>query len=184
MADGTLRAIAEVLFGEQTETSVQSASGWLRRRAHFTTAMVLEVLAAELSPRVLVEKSPSIVYNIDSMDLAYRMFPEAKFLHLVRHPLAHCDSVCEAIDALGKSGPLTNRHWLLELANYPQPLPSEVGGNDPRPPDPQRGWYALDMNICDFLETRSQESADESSGGKTISTNPTRHSRVYCAGWG
>jgi Sulfotransferase family len=152
MADGTLRAIAQVLFGEQTETSVRCASGWLRRRAHFTTAMVLEVLAAELSPRVIVEKSPSIVYSIDSMDLAYRMFPEAKFLHLVRHPLAHCDSVCEAIDALKKSGSLTNQHWLWELAHYPQPLPSEAGGSDSLARDPQRGWYALNMNICNFLE--------------------------------
>jgi|SRR5580698_9333118 hypothetical protein len=152
MADGSLRAIAEILFGEQTEEAVRSASGWLKRRTHFTTAMVLEVLANELRPRIPVEKSPSIVYSIDSMDLAHRTFPEAKFLHLVRHPVAHCDSVHEAIDALRESGATIEHHWLLELANHPQPLPSEFGGDDARVLDPQRGWYALNMNICNFLE--------------------------------
>jgi hypothetical protein len=152
MADGPLRAIAEILFGEQTEETIKSATGWLKRRAHFTTAMVLEVLANEVRPRVPVEKSPSIVYSIDSMDLAYRMFPEAKFLHLVRHPRVHCDSVNEAVNALKKSGSISERHWLLELANYPQPLPSECGGGDALVLDPQRGWYALNMNICNFLE--------------------------------
>jgi hypothetical protein len=152
MADGSLRAIAEILFGEQTEQAVESAKGWMKRRAHFTTAMVLEVLAKELHPRVPVEKSPSIVYSVDSMCLAYRMFPEAKFLHLVRHPRAHCDSVNEAIDALKKSGSLIGRHWLLELANYPQLLPSEFTSGDPCVLDAQRGWYALNMNICTFLE--------------------------------
>jgi hypothetical protein len=153
MSDGTLRALAEVLFGGQTEETIQSASGWLRRRTHLTTAMIFEVLAEKLHPRILVDQSPSIVYSIGAMQLAYRMFPEARFLHLVRHPRSHCNSVNEAIQALRTSGPIPEGHWLLELAKYTQLLPSEFGNRDSLDLNPQRGWYALNTNICNFLES-------------------------------
>ena len=153
MSDGTLRAIAEILFGGQTEETIQSASGWLRRRTHLTTAMILELLAEKLRPRILVDKSPSIVYSIGAMQLAHRMFPEARFLHLVRHPRSHCASVYEAIQEQRTSGPIPEGHWLLELAKYPQLLPSEFGTQDSVDLNPQRGWYALNANICNFLES-------------------------------
>ena len=153
MSDGTLRAIAETLFGRQTEEAIQSASGWLRRRSHFTTAMVFEVLAEKLHPRILVDKSPSMVYSVSTMQLAYRMFPEARFLHLVRHPSNHCNSVYEGLEALRTAGPIPERHWLMELAKYPQLLPSEFGNHDSLDINPQRAWYALNNNICNFLES-------------------------------
>jgi hypothetical protein len=154
MSHGVLRAVAETIFGGQTEDTIKSANGWLRRRGHFTTAMVLEVLAKHVSPRVLVDKSPSIVYSLEAMNLAYRMFPRAKFIHLVRHPQAHCDSVLEAIKELKSAGPISEPHWLLQLARYPSLLPSELGKRDVHSDmQPQRGWYALNSNICTFLNS-------------------------------
>lgn len=152
MSHGALRAVAELCFGAQTEETISLAAGWLKRRAHFTTGMVLEVLAEQVQPRIPVDKSPNIVYHPHSLETAYRMFPGARFLHLVRHPVGHGRSVMEAIDALAKVGPIPDSHWLLHLAAYPYSFADETA-----PPtaagdlDPQRGWYALNKNICDFL---------------------------------
>src|SRR5437868_11667205 len=67
MADGLLRAVAELFCGGQTQEGIRDARGWLRRRMSWTTGMVLEALAEKLAPRLVVEKSPSIVYQIQSM---------------------------------------------------------------------------------------------------------------------
>src|ERR1043165_3274523 len=41
MDHGLVRVIAELYYGEQTETTVQRSVGWLRRRAHFTTGLLM-----------------------------------------------------------------------------------------------------------------------------------------------
>jgi hypothetical protein len=92
-AHGALRVIAQLYFGEQTETTVKLARGWLRRRSHFTTGFFLELLAKKVHPRIRVEKSTSTVYSFQALQRAYRMFPQARFLHLVRHPRGHGESV-------------------------------------------------------------------------------------------
>ena len=50
MAHGLLRAVAQLYFGEQTEHTVRLARGWLRRRSHFTTGYLFEMLAAKVHP--------------------------------------------------------------------------------------------------------------------------------------
>jgi hypothetical protein len=157
MSDGVLRAVAQIVFGQQSESAVKSASGWLRRRSHFATGMVFEVLAEHSGGRILIDKSPSTVYSIAWMQRAFRMFPEARFLHLVRHPKAHCASVAEAMKELRSAGPVPERHWLFELADFRNALPSERTALGSAEPNPQRGWFALNCNICDFLDTISPE---------------------------
>jgi hypothetical protein len=157
MAHGLLRAVALLEYGEQTEAAVVLAGGWLRRRLHLTTGALLEELAERVQPRVLVDKSPSIVYSIESMRRAYAMFPLARFVHLLRHPRDFGDAalaaVQEASDAQG-GGPLPPSHWLIHLCSFPPP---PAAGDEPRPApaegvlDPQWGWYALHRNIADFL---------------------------------
>src|SRR5262249_39350135 len=53
MDHGLLRVVAQVYFGEQTAMSVKRAAGWLDRRSHFTTALLLEELADRVRPRRL-----------------------------------------------------------------------------------------------------------------------------------
>src|SRR5712692_1799584 len=105
MADGLFRAVAQLYFGEQTERSIVLARAWLRRRLPFATGYILELLAEQVRPRMVVEKSPSIVFHIGSMQRAYRMFPQARFIHLLQHPRAHAEAVVSAIrDAKDESG--------------------------------------------------------------------------------
>ena len=147
MADGLLRAIAELFFGEQNEINITRAAAWLQRRADFTTAFILETIAERVYPRMLVERSPSIVYTQTSLCRAYTMFPMARFIHLLQHPRGYCELVMKGIDDAAANGPVPG--WMLDLASYHS---RPIGDSDSSyNPDPQHAWYALNMNICEFL---------------------------------
>ena len=154
MSHGLLRSVAQIILGEQTETSVRRAEGWLRRRSHCTTGMILELLAERVYPRMLVDKSPNVVYSIDSMQRIARLFSQSRFLHLVRHPRGYSASVLTFLEERAGEGPLPSTHWLMHLAKFPD---SSIQENDLSPIapclDPQHSWYWLNTNICQFLET-------------------------------
>src|SRR5262245_52195125 len=65
---GLIRAVAELYFGEQTEKSVRQAGGWLRRRLHVNTGLLFELLARRVCPRMPVEKSPDVVYQMNALE--------------------------------------------------------------------------------------------------------------------
>ena len=48
------------------------------------------------------------------------------------------------LDETAKHGPIPPSHWLLSVASYPRHSQDS---------DPQRGWYAAHMNICEFLQS-------------------------------
>jgi hypothetical protein len=154
MAHGLLRTIAEVCFGEQTERSTEQARGWLRRRSHMTTGLVFELIAERVAPRILVDKSPSVVFRLESMRRAQSMFPQARFIHLLRHPRGYAESVVKAMREAATRGPIPG--WLQNLSGA-RDLAIRPGDGALLPPangaDPQRTWLALQRNICGFLET-------------------------------
>jgi hypothetical protein len=149
MDHGLVRVVAQLFFGEQTEENVRRAAGWLQRRAHFTTGLLVEALAERVQPRILVDKSPSVVYHVETLRRVYAMFPQARFLHLVRHPRGHGESVMKYLRERRKLGPLPQNHWLLHLAAYPN---GDEHAEESSDIDPQRAWLALHRNICEFLE--------------------------------
>jgi Sulfotransferase family len=153
MSHGLLRTVAQLVFGAQTETNVQEAGAWLRRRAHWTTGFLFEFLAVRVAPRMLVEKSPSIVYQIGSMQRANEMFPHARYVHLVRHPIGHAESVMKHLRIEGerKAPP----EWLLNLAAWPGE--QRTASQDSRALDPQHSWLSLNRNIREFLAKIARE---------------------------
>jgi len=154
MNHGLLRAVAQLFFGAQTESTVRQAAGWLMRRSHVTTGFLLETLAEMTHPRLLVEGSPSIVHQLDYMQRAYLMFPQAHFLHLVWHPRVFAESVWESIRELSRSGPLPPSHWLIQLASIAPPGGRQNSSEQPGAVlDPQWAWYCLNKNICTFLDS-------------------------------
>jgi hypothetical protein len=167
MDHGLLRAVAELCFGQQTELTVSRARGWLRRRATFTTGIIFEELAYAASPRHLVDKSPSIVYQIESMRRIFRLFPHARFVHLVRHPRGYCESVLNYFDLLSRrhgfmgEGPVTD-WWIRRLAYFNR-----------TEPDPQMGWYELNKNISAFLASVPKDQA-VTVQGEALLTDPDR----------
>ena len=145
-AHGMLRAVAQLYFGKQTDETIQSARRWLLERLHATTGHVLRELSARVYPATVVEKSPSVSHDRESLARAYRMFPGARFIHLVRHPKGQGASVMNYMKVRAKHGPIPASHWLLQMAWYGQ------SGTESGPPDPQHAWYALNQNICEFLK--------------------------------
>jgi hypothetical protein len=158
MADGLLRAVAEICYGGQSAATVSSAAGWLRRRSTHTSGMVFEELAREVYPLHLVDKSPNMVYSVENMRRARQFFPEARFVHLVRHPRAYCASVMTYMDTLTRArardeGPMSGTpRWIADLAWFPYP-PRGGAPEHPEHPDPQGGWYVLNTNVTTFLDS-------------------------------
>lgn len=151
MAHGLLRAVAQLFFGGQTEQAVTSASGWLSRRRHCSTGIILEELIDRAYPLIVVEKSPGVVYRLEFMQRMHAMFPKARFIHLVRHPIGHGQAVLDAIQHLSTFEALAPSHWLFELASARWPYEREGQPSPVRPWDPQGAWYALNKGIREFL---------------------------------
>ncbi len=90
-ATGLKRAAAQLAFGEQTYESVEKAERWLQERRDLSGAAMFRTLCSLVPGRVLVDKSPT---NSDPkrLEVIYRAFPNARYLHLSRHPYATCRS--------------------------------------------------------------------------------------------
>jgi hypothetical protein len=159
--DGLSRAVAQILFRSQTEKTICLARQWLRR-PHRTTADVLRDLAAEVSPRMLVEKTPQAAWRIDHLRRIDSRFPRARFLHLLRHPLGHVLSRIERrVRALQKDEPG------LDIVQAAQ----RFGGADP-----QMLWLRYNANIMSFLESVGQDRQLRMRGEDLLS-NPDKHLR-------
>ena len=158
MADGLLRAVAQICYGEQTGSTIRSAAGWVRRRSCHTSGMLFEELAEKVHPLHLVDKSPNMVYLVDNMRRVRAFFPEAKFIHLVRHPRAYCASVMTYLATLTKPQPgdqgkaRTAPRWIDHLAFFPYPGTSPAEEAE-RHADPQGSWYVLNSNVMQFLSS-------------------------------
>lgn len=148
MAHGLLRLVAQLCFGGQAEGQIVQARGWLRRRAHLTTGYLIEELAEMVCPRTIVDKSPSTVYRLDSLQRIRNMFPQASFLHLVQHPRQYAESVMKALREAAAHGPVPG--WLLNLASGRVTSDSTVQEGAV---DPQNAWHVLHKNISEFLAT-------------------------------
>jgi Sulfotransferase family len=151
---GLLRTIAELYFGAQTAEAVELARGWLARRSHLTTGMLFEALAQRAYPRILVDKSPATIYESECMQRAFRWFPAAKFVHLVRHPRGYGESLMRYRGELEQRGPLPKNDWVRFTIAYARERPGlpKLTGHTPEM-DPQRSWFYLNMTILEFLKS-------------------------------
>ena len=120
--------------------------------------MLFEELAEKVHPLHLVDKSPNMVYLVDNMRRVRAFFPEAKFIHLVRHPRAYCASVMTYLATLTKPQPgdqgkaRTAPGWIDHLAFFPYPGTSPAEEAE-RHADPQGSWYVLNSNVMQFLSS-------------------------------
>jgi hypothetical protein len=90
---GLLRAIAELLYEGQTDSAVAKAELWVDRRRMWPVADIFDELLRLASPRTGVEKSPANTFADDHLNRICRLYPRARFLHLVRHPVATASSI-------------------------------------------------------------------------------------------
>ncbi len=132
---GLLRAVAEIYAGEQTMDSVRMATHWCAARQHRSTGEVYRELVDKIDPLIAVEKSPAYTVDIQRLWRLYETFPEARFIHLTRHPVGQCKSVMSLYD--GTFALFVNSIDFLE---------------DRAIVEPQFAWYDLNINIMNFLD--------------------------------
>ncbi len=132
---GLLRAVAEIYAGEQTMDSVRMATHWCAARQNRTTGEVYRELVDKIDPLIAVEKSPAYTVDIQRLWRLYDTFPEARFIHLTRHPVGQCKSVMSLYD--GTFALFVNSIDFLE---------------DRAIVEPQFAWYDLNINIMNFLD--------------------------------
>lgn len=133
---GLLRAVAEIYAGEQTMDTVRMANHWCAARQHATTAEVYQELVEKVDPLITVEKSPAYTVDIKRMFRIEAAFPDARYIHLTRHPVGQCKSVMSLYD--GTFALVVNSIDFLE---------------DRAIVEPQFAWYDLNINILNFLDT-------------------------------
>lgn len=157
---GAWRAIAQIIFGEQTVPTVCMARLWLQARSYFTTAEVLRTLGQRVAPKILVEKTPKAAQRLEHMQRMIREFPGARFLHLMRHPYDQVKSLLERRSRFhGNGGPKS----LLEAAQ-------DLGG------DPGRFWLETHQTILRFLRDVPPEQQFRTHGEDLLSA-PDEHLR-------
>ncbi|WP_075219386.1 sulfotransferase family protein [Acuticoccus yangtzensis] len=91
--DGLLRAIAQLHDGVQTEDTVLRARSFITAHLHWDIPTLVAHIQECVGPKILVEKSPSIVSRPESLARLLAAFPDANLLHLTRHPHANGESI-------------------------------------------------------------------------------------------
>ncbi len=136
---GLLRSVAQLYAGEQTIESIEMARRWSFRRANWDSAEVHRELCARVAPKHLVETC--ILYTrpaqAEALARLGSVYPDAWYLHLVRHPLA------------------VGRDWWRNLQALPElyRLGSRDPSTQPPLPDPQFDWLQRQRLILEFLRT-------------------------------
>lgn len=154
---GLLRAVSEIYCGEQSSATVNMARAWASVRETWETGQVFQELVAKIDPLVAVEKSPSYAIALPRMRGLLRAFPDARFLHLVRHPVAQCKSVMAIND-----GAFTMKVNAFEI------------NQDYAMLEPQIAWHDVNLNILEFLEEVPAE-RQLRMRGEDIMADPERH---------
>jgi len=90
-SSGLKRAVAELVFGAQTRDTIDAAERWLQERRKMTGGQLFRELCDLAGDRMIVDKSPTNPKR-ERIEAIYREFPNAKFLHLSRHPRPTCRS--------------------------------------------------------------------------------------------
>jgi hypothetical protein len=134
---GLHRAVAELVAGEQTMQTIALAKRWVLARSECSWFSVFRELGARAAPKHLVDKSPRTVQHVERIQRVRRAFPEARFLHLLRHPRSQGESM-----------------WQLGSGGAARRLEDDAfdWATDPPTIDLQRVWYRAHMNILTFLD--------------------------------
>jgi hypothetical protein len=134
---GLLRAVAEIYAGEQTDDTIEFAEHWCAARQHLTTGEIYRELQAKLDPLIPLEKSPSYTIEMSRMERILGACPDARFIHLLRHPIKQCESVVDLSDGVFS--------LFVNSIEYQA---------DRALAEPQIAWHDMNINIMNFLEQK------------------------------
>lgn len=159
---GLLRAVAEIYAGEQSVAAVTMARHWAAARQEMPTGEVYKELVAKLDPLIAVEKSPAYTISLRRLSRIYETFPEARFIHLVRHPIAQCRSVMN----------LNNGIFAIFVNAF-------EFAEDRAIIEPQISWHDININILNFLDQVPAEQQIRIRG-EEIMADPVTYLAMIC----
>lgn len=131
---GLLRVISHLYTGEQSLKALEMSRRWILRRLDRTTADIYRELCDRVAPLRIVDKSPVYSLKPEYLERLDRAFPDAQYLHLLRHPRTQGESVMKVAEGM-----------MAILAN------SIDYSTDPPTIDPQISWLNMQQNITSFL---------------------------------
>ncbi|MEM9386840.1 MAG: sulfotransferase [Pseudomonadota bacterium] len=135
---GLLRAVAELGLGGQAESDIEAAKRWLEENSHLTSAEMFNDIRNWAAPRAVVEKSPMFVFLEGALDRIVDAYPEARFLHLTRHPRGTLESNYET-------------RQMQEKATGKMGLGRSDEGDDNM--TPEKMWLQPHLRVMETLET-------------------------------
>ena len=144
---GLLRAVAELGLSKQTEDNIRVARKWLEENAETISAALYRDLADWADPRRLVDKSPIYVFSPSNLQRIKRAFPDAYYIHLVRHPRDTCESI------LKLRGMVEEGMEKIKLGDQAKAIMKNRYQKIAQIDDPDSLWLKPHLNIAEFLET-------------------------------
>lgn len=135
MIHGILRMVAQLYGGEQDILTIDMARRWLIRRLSYSTADVYRELCEKVAPLRVIDKSPVYPTSLRNLNRINSAFPNAYYMHLVRHPRTQGESV-------------------MKLSGGMFAVMADSFDYDTLPPtlDPQISWLSIQNNIVRFLK--------------------------------
>jgi hypothetical protein len=168
LQSGLLRSLAQLAFSEQTEEAVGTVRQWLLENSNLSTAELFRTMQSWLPDRVLIDKSPLHVYTPNAMARMRTHFPDARYLHLTRHPGDMLKSLLQVQH--------TVRDRILERAPRL--------GTLRRPPPrmnadaPEQYWLQPHLAIIEFLESVPDDQYMRLRGEDLLSDPPIYLGRI------
>jgi hypothetical protein len=129
---GVLRAVAQLHEGSQTADAIDRAERWLAEHSDWPTVRLMDHLLDLIAPRTGIEKSPDSTNTDKALDACVSAYPNARFIHLTRHPVTTQRSMFEQArswegDDLGKINRAALVWYLshLRIAKKLAPMPAD-----------------------------------------------------------
>jgi hypothetical protein len=137
---GILRTIAQLYSGEQTCLSISMAYRWLMARYAYSTAEAYLEICQKICPLRGVDHSHAYSLDFMYLDRIFQTFPDAYFVHLVKHPLTQGTEITQGENT-----------WLAKTLKYYD------YESDPPVIDPQFAWLSAQKRIIEFLKGVSEK---------------------------
>ena len=110
---GLIRAVAELEFGGQNDLTIQKSIMWISERSHLSSTQILNHLLQLIYPKIGLDKSPRTALSKRALDCALSSYPEARIIHLTRHPVSNLRSLHENHCRFGRKDlPGLETSWL------------------------------------------------------------------------
>jgi hypothetical protein len=97
---GPYRAIAQLHEGNQRPAAIKAARAWLEQRSEWRTEELMDHVLELIEPYVAVENSPDTVLFGDNLARCMTKYPNARYIHLTRHPVTAQTSIIRHIALL------------------------------------------------------------------------------------